>query len=85
MRTDGRDEANSRFSQFFESFQKYGMSSWTEFGWFRTRTEAISFKHGIDPWGSLRDGSFLSGFWQYSELVLKPVQESIQTVCRNFH
>jgi hypothetical protein len=34
-RTDTRDEATSRFSQFFEIFQKYGMSSWTEIGWFR--------------------------------------------------
>jgi hypothetical protein len=44
-------------------FQKYGMSSWTEFGWFRKRRVAGSFEHGIDPWGSLRDGSFLSDFW----------------------
>jgi hypothetical protein len=63
VRTDRRDEANSRFPHYFESFQKYGMSSWTEFGWFRKRTMAGSFEHGIDPWGSLRDGSFLSDFW----------------------
>jgi len=39
------------------------MSSWTDFGWFRERTVAGSFEHGIDPWGSLRGGSCLSGFW----------------------
>jgi hypothetical protein len=62
-RTGRRGAANSRFPQFFESLKKYGMSSWTEFGWFRKRTVAGSIEHGIDPWGSLRDESFLCDFW----------------------
>ena len=72
----------------FERFQKYGMSSWTEFGWFRLRRVACSFEQDIDPWGSFMDGSFVSDFgsWRvlcYMESVLKAVQESPQAVRRN--
>ena len=90
VRTDGRDE----LTKLIVAFRNISKAS-KNMLWVRG---PISAGSGREQWQDLSNTVLIlgdhwgagvvwaaSGFWRYSGLVLKPVQESIQAVCRNFH